>query len=148
MPAGRGLWSAFWALGADIDRTPWPGCGEIDVMEIVGAEPHRVFGTLHAPEHFRHTGVGGEHISHKPLPSDFRTYAVDWTPTEVTWSIDGTAYASVTAESLGASWVFDHPFYLLLNLAVGGSMGGTVGDETTFPAEMLINHVRVHALPR
>ncbi|MFO1143437.1 MAG: glycoside hydrolase family 16 protein [Amaricoccus sp.] len=143
-PSGHGLWSAIWMLGSDIDAASWPACGEIDVMEVLGSEPHRVFGTVHCPGHSGKGGVSGAHISQRPLSDGFRTYAVDWGPQAITWSIDGRAYHSVSAGEIGASWVFDHPFYLLVNLAVGGSLGGPVDDGTALPAELKLDYLRVY----
>lgn len=139
---GQGLWSAIWALGANIDDVPWPGCGEIDIVECLGADPHRLFGTVHCPGHSGVNGLSGEFRSTSPLPSSFRTYAVDWSPARIGWCIDGAEYFSVTRGSLGRSWVFDHPFYLLINLAVGGVLGGRV-DTEALPSELIVDYVRV-----
>ena len=144
LPSGPGLWSAIWMLGSDIDAVGWPACGEIDVMENLGAEPHRVFGTVHCPGHFGRGGISGDHVSRQPLPGAYRLFAVDWGPRAIVWSIDGQAYHLVSAAELGSSWVFDHPFYILLNLAVGGSLGGAVSDQTQFPAELVIDYLRVY----
>ena len=141
---GQGVWSAVWALGANIDEVPWPGCGEIDIVECVGTEPRRLFGTVHCPGHSGLDGLSGEFWSTTSLPSGFRTYAVDWSPGQIAWYIDGAEYFVVTRGSIGRSWVFDHPFYLLMNLAVGGTLGGPLGD-TALPSEMLIDYVRLYA---
>ena len=137
------MWSAIWMLGSDIDRVGWPGCGEIDVMENLGAEPRRVFGTVHCPGHFGRDGISGDDVARQMPPGTYRLFAVDWGPRTIVWSVDGRAYHSVSATRLGSSWVFDHPFYILVNLAVGGSLGGTVGGETRFPAEFKLDYLRV-----
>jgi beta-glucanase (GH16 family) len=145
VPAGAGLWSAFWMLGAGIDRTGWPGCGEIDVMEVVGADPERVFGTTHSPGRFLGSAPSGGVRSARPLSEAFHDYAVDWAPDRIDWRLDGRPYFSVDRATLGPAFVFAAPMYLLVNLAVGGSLGGPLADDTPFPASLVLAHVRVHA---
>ena len=147
LPRGSGLWSAIWMLGSDIDQVGWPACGEIDVMENLGANPDCVFGTIHCPGHSGSDGVSGEDVSRHAPPGGYRLFAVDWGPRSIIWSVDERAYHSVSAAQLGGSWVFDHPFYLLVNLAVGGSLGGALGNETRFPAELRLDYVRVYSMP-
>jgi beta-glucanase (GH16 family) len=144
LPGGQGLWCAIWMLGSDIDAVGWPACGEIDVMEGLGGEPNRVFGTVHCPGHCRDGGVSGDHVASQPLTDRHRVFAVDWRPESIAWSVDGREYHSVSAARLGSSWVFDRPFYILVNLAVGGSLGAVVGKETRFPADLRIDYVRVY----
>ncbi len=144
LPPGPGLWSAIWMLGSDIDAVGWPACGEIDVMENLGAKPQRVFGTVHCPGHAGAGGISGELVSREALATAYRLFAVDWGPRTIVWSVDGRAYHSVSVAELGASWVFDHPFYILVNLAVGGTLGGAVGKATRFPAELKIDYLRVY----
>lgn len=146
LPGGGGLWSAFWALGADIDAVPWPGCGEIDVMENIGREPHRVFGTVHCPGHSGAGGISGDMMVGESLHEYFHVFAVDWFPDRIVWRLDGQAYHEVTRAELGSAWRFDHPFYLLINLAVGGTLGAEVDPQTRFPAELKVDYVRVYRL--
>ena len=146
VPAGQGLWSALWLLGGNIDAVAWPACGEIDVMEHLGSRPERVFGTVHCPGHSGRDGINGDHIARAPLSNDFHLYAVEWAPDRITWSLDEVDYFSVTKAALGAAWVFHHPFYILLNLAVGGWLGGDVGADTVFPAELLVDFIRVYGV--
>lgn len=151
LPAGQGLWPAFWLLGADIDEVGWPECGEIDVMEYRGQEPFRVTGSLHGPGY-----SGGDAItSSKDLPgtegfdAGFHVFAVEWTPDWIAWELDGEVWQVVVPEQLpeGASWVFDHPFFVLLNVAVGGNYVGPP-DPAVFPQTTLVDYVRVYALDR
>jgi len=151
IPTGNGLWPAFWMLGNDLADVGWPESGEIDIMENVGREPERVHGTIHGPGY-----SGGNAIGHSiDLPDggafaeDFHVYAVDWTPGGITWSVDGVAYSTVTPDDLpgGARWVFDHPHFLILNVAVGGNWPGYPDATTTFPQEMVIDYVRVYQAP-
>ena len=147
IPRGQGIWPAFWMLGADIDQVGWPTSGEIDVMENIGREPAMVHGTLHGPGYSGDKGIGASHA----LPSgafadDFHLFAVEWTPGEIRWLADGQEYRRTTPADLpaGAKWVFDHPFFLLLNVAVGGGWPGDPDASSTFPQQMLVDYVRVY----
>ena len=139
--AGKGLWSAFWALGNDIEEAPWPRCGEIDILENVGSQPHRVFGTAHVPGASKEHGLSGELIIDQPFSDRFHTFSVDWEPDSLSWQVDGITYHTLTRGALGQAWRFDHPFYLTLNLAVGGWLGGEPAEDA-LPSEFLIDYVR------
>jgi len=144
VPRGAGLWPAFWALGTDIDSIPWPVCGEIDVMEHVGREPRRAYGALHGPGYSGDHGWSGTVDLAEDLADDFHVFAVDWQRDLIVWSLDGRPYHRATPLDLAPHpWVFDHPFYLLLNLAVGGTFGGPVGDDVEFPQGLHVDYVRV-----
>ncbi len=147
VPAGVGTWPAFWALGANKPEVGWPAAGEIDVMEYVGQDPTSVLGTIHGP-----TSTGERWYLNErtdlaaPLSDAFHVFAVEWTEGEMVWSVDDEEYGRITrdeAEQQG-TWVFDKPFYLLLNLAIGGTLGGTVPPETTFPQTYVVDYVRVY----
>jgi beta-glucanase (GH16 family) len=144
VPQGAGLWSAVWALGSNIDHTPWPGCGEIDILENLGRQPRRVFGTVHCPGHFGDDGIGGERLDAEDLSDNFHVYAIEWSPHRIEWSLDGVTYFAVTPHDLGEAWVFDHPFYLLINLAVGGHLGGPIPAGSIFPHAFLVDYVRIY----
>ncbi len=148
LPAGRGLWPAFWALGSDIDSVGWPGSGEIDMMESLGSDPFTLFGSLHGPQAGQTRGytLTTPERSSSSLANNFHDYGVLWTPSAITFTFDGTLYSTTTAASLssGQQWVFNKPFFLLLNLAVGGSWPGAPSATTHFPATMLIDWVRVY----
>jgi beta-glucanase (GH16 family) len=145
VPAGAGLWPAFWMLGTDIDTVGWPRSGEIDVMENVGRQPRLLYGTLHGPGYSGSQGYGGTLLMDQPLADDFHVYAIDWSPGRISWTVDGIPYHEATPADVAPNdWVYDHPFFLLLNLAVGGQFGGAVSTTTPFPAEMVIDHVRVY----
>src|SRR5262245_1925088 len=146
LPAGRGIWPAFWMLGASITTVGWPQCGEIDVMENIGSEPSVNHGSAHGPGY-----SGGQSVSARyTLPGGarfadaFHVFAIDWTPGRIVFSVDGTTYHTVTRNSppSGAAWVFDAPFFLLLNVAVGGTFPGSPDATTIFPQEMLVDYVR------
>jgi beta-glucanase (GH16 family) len=148
LPAGKGLWPAFWMLGSDLDQAGWPGCGEIDVVEARGAQPWRVSSALHGPGYSAGNALIApfETPDHSPLTADFHLYAVEWSPGEIHFSVDGQRYHSERASRLaaGSRWVFDHPFFVILDLAVGGNFGGPPDDTTPFPAELVADHVRVY----
>jgi beta-glucanase (GH16 family) len=148
IPRGRGLWPAFWLLGNDIGTIGWPASGEIDIMENIGKEPSLVHGSLHGP------GYSGDrdYTSEYKLPGgvsfadDFHVFAVEWEPKSVRFFVDQELYATFTPARLpaGMKWVFDHPFFIILNVAVGGDWPGPPDATTTFPQTMLVDYVRVY----
>ncbi|MDW5267267.1 MULTISPECIES: family 16 glycosylhydrolase [Acidobacteriaceae] len=147
LPLGKGIWPAFWMLGDDIDSSGWPKCGEIDIFENIG-EPSISYSTLHGP------GYSGAHgISAKfPLPAGeavnigFHLYAVEWAPNDIKFFLDDKLVAERTPADLpaGTTWVYDHPFFIILNVAVGGAWPGDPDATTKFPQKMLVNYVRVY----
>jgi beta-glucanase (GH16 family) len=147
IPSGQGMWPAFWMLGDDIAAVGWPKCGEIDVMENIGKEPAIVHGTVHGPGYSVKEGISSQYSlpSGQALSNDFHVYSAEWSRESITFFLDGKAYATVTPASLpkGTKWVFDHSFFLLLNLAVGGSWPGSPDKTTTFPRTMILDWVRV-----
>jgi beta-glucanase (GH16 family) len=148
VPRGQGLWPAFWMLGADIGSVGLPRCGEIDIMENIGREPAVVHGTIHGPGYSGADGIGGAFTfpGGAAVADDFHVFAVEWEPAAIRWSVDGTVFETRTPADLpaGQRWVFDHPFFLLLNVAVGGSWPGNPDATTTFPQLMLVDYVRVY----
>ncbi|RVW06056.1 glycoside hydrolase family 16 protein [Rhodococcus spongiicola] len=147
LPIGQGIWPAFWMLGSDFPEVGWPQSGEIDAMEYKGSEPDTVHGTIHGPGY---AGDQGPTTSFtlpdgQNLSDDFHIYAVDWSPNLITWTLDGQQYASRTPLDIGVGnqWVFDHPFFMILNVAVGGNFSGNPDPTTSFPQTMLVDYVRV-----
>lgn len=145
LPPGRGLWPAFWLLGRDFGTAGWPACGEIDVLEARGQAPSVAHGSLHGPGY-----SAGAALTHSyTLPSgtftsEFHTFAVEWEASRITYFVDETPYQTLTPEDLsGQRWVFDHPFFLILNLAVGGTYVGDPDGTTAFPQTLLVDSVRV-----
>jgi beta-glucanase (GH16 family) len=147
IPGGQGMWPAFWMLGNDIDRNPWPACGEIDIMENIGKEPSTVHGTLHG------VGYGPSGVTAaftlangKKFADDFHVFAVEWEPRQIRFYVDDVLYATDIPENApaGATWPFEHPEFILLNLAVGGEWPGYPDDETHLPQQMLVDYVRVY----
>lgn len=144
IPPGQGLWPAFWMLGVSND---WPNCGEIDVMEAIGSTPSTVYGSAHGP------GFSGAQISSSynlptdNLSDDFHIYAVQWTQGQIQYYLDNVLYETITPANMpaGGTWEFDRqPFYLILNLAVGGDWPGLPDATTPFPAQLLVDYVRVY----
>ncbi|MBE1491837.1 discoidin domain-containing protein [Plantactinospora soyae] len=150
VPKGNGLWPAFWMMGADfLTGRPWPYNGEIDIMEVLGRNTFEGYSTLHAPQYNGGAGYGQKY----PAPggvdfaAGFHVWAAEWDSRGITFKVDGQTvfYASKeTVESTRGPWVFDHPFYLILNLAVGGDFPGPVDATTPFPSRMLVDYVRVY----
>ena len=150
LPRGQGIWPAFWLLGDDFNSAGWPACGEIDIMENVGLEPGKVHGTLHGPGYSGSNPLTGAYTlpNHEALSDDFHVFAVEWAPDALRFYVDGHLFETQTVDSIPSSkrWVFDHPFFILLNLAVGGAWPGNPDPTTPFPATMLVDYVRVYTL--
>ena len=148
MPTGRGLWPAFWLLGADVGTTGWPGCGEIDVVEYRGQEPAVIHGSLHGP------GYSGGNARTRSFSLSngarfdgaFHVFAIEWKTNQITWLVDDVPYLVLTPASLpaGTRWVFDHPFFVVLDLAVGGNFVGPPDAGTVFPQSLVVDYVRVY----
>jgi beta-glucanase (GH16 family) len=146
IPFGQGLWPAFWMMGTNIGTVGWPACGEIDVMENVGFEPGEVWGSLHAP-HYDAT-LAYSVAAPARFADDFHTVTVEWEPTQIRFYVDDQLYEAHTpadATSIGGTWAFDHPFFVILNVAVGGKWPGSPDATTTFPQTMKVDWVRVYA---
>jgi beta-glucanase (GH16 family) len=150
IPRGQGIWPAFWMLGSDVEKQGWPACGEIDIMENIGKEPALVHGTIHGPGYSGTGGIGSPFaLPGDPLfGDDFHVYAVEWEPAAIRFYVDSHLYATRTPSGLpkGTSWVYDHPFFLLLNVAVGGNWPGSPDVTSVFPQTMLVDYVRVYKL--
>jgi beta-glucanase (GH16 family) len=147
IPRTQGIWPAFWMLGNDIDQVGWPQCGEIDVMENIGREPAVVHGTIHGPGYSGANGIGGAYtLTTGSLADDYHVFAVEWVPGEIRWFIDDTEYRRTTPADLpaGSPWVFAHPFFMLMNVAVGGAWPGDPDATTVLPQQMLVDYVRVY----
>jgi beta-glucanase (GH16 family) len=148
VPAGAGLWPAFWSLGTNIGDVGWPQTGEIDIMEFVGRVPNEVFGTIHGPGYSGGDSFGGTHDFGVPVSDRFHTFAIEWQPDRIDWYVDGILYHTATPANVAPDqWVFNHPFYLIMNLAVGGNFGGPVDPNVIFPRAMLVDYVRVYQGP-
>ena len=145
---GQGLWSAFWLLGSNIDAVGWANCGEIDILENIGREPSTVYNTVHGPGYSGANGIGaGFSLADKrKFADDFHVYATEWTENKISFYVDGVLSKTILPKDLpaGKTWVYDHPFFMILNLAVGGQWGGAPDATTIFPQTMLVDYVRVY----
>jgi beta-glucanase (GH16 family) len=147
LPGGQGMWPAFWMLGADIAFVGWPNSGEVDIMENIGREPAVNHGTIHGPGYSGADGLSGQVALDRGALSDaYHDYAIEWSPYAITWFLDGTPYETQKRGSQPAQdpWVYDHPFFLLLNVAVGGDWPGNPDETTVFPQTMSVDWVRVY----
>jgi beta-glucanase (GH16 family) len=149
IPEGQGIWPAFWMLGQDIPSVGWPKCGEIDIMENIGKEPATNHGSLHGPST---AALASDLTAIFSLPAvhnfadDFHLYAVEWEPATIRFYVDSNLYATFHSSDWppGGKWVFDHPFFIILNVAVGGDWPGSPDASTKFPQSMLVDYVRVY----
>jgi beta-glucanase (GH16 family) len=148
IPQGQGIWPAFWMLGDDIGKVGWPKCGEIDIMENIGKEPATVHGTIHGPGYSGDKGIGSPYNlpPDHHFADDFHVYAVEWGPKAIRFYMDEHLYATRTPTDLpkDTKWVYNHPFFILLNVAVGGGWPGNPDATTVFPQTMLVDYVRVY----
>ena len=150
LPHTQGIWPAFWMLGSDFGEVGWPRSGEIDVMEHVGYEATLTHGALHGPGYTGERHFSGTHDLGEPADAHYHVYAVEWTPEDIRWFVDGSPYFSLTRAQVEArgTWVFDQPFFLLLNVAVGGDWPGRPNAGSVFPQRMYVDWVRVyHSAP-
>jgi beta-glucanase (GH16 family) len=150
IPRGQGIWPAFWLLGADIKQDGWPKCGEIDIMENIGSEPSINHASLHGPSSVAsHSDLTGTYLmpTGQSLADDFHIYAVEWEPGIARFYVDSDNYATFKQAQwpAGGQWVFDHPFFIILNVAVGGGWPGPPDASTQFPQQMLVDYVRVYS---
>jgi beta-glucanase (GH16 family) len=143
VPGAAGLWPAFWMLGADHPEVPWPDSGEIDIMEFVGRRPNEVFGTIHGPGYSGSGGLTQTLDLGRPVADDFHVFAIDWRPGSITWSVDGEVYHEARPDDVAPNrWVFDQPFFMILNVAVGGNLGGPVAANIPLPQSMVVDYIR------
>ncbi len=150
VPAGQGLWPAFWMMGDDRPQVGWPGCGEIDIVEVIGREPATAHATVHGARFHGTTGIHRAYtLPHGTLADAPHVFAIEWEPAVIRWYLDDVLYQTVTPADLPvpAEWPFDKPFFVLLNLAVGGSWPGDPDAGTRFPAQLRVDWVRVYRRP-
>lgn len=146
LPQTQGIWPAFWMLGNDLGSVGWPQSGEIDIMEHVGYEPNLTHGALHGPGYSGNTPISGTHDLGERADANYHVYAVEWDEDSVDWYVDDVNFYSITraeVEQYG-EWVYDHPFFLLLNVAVGGTWPGEPDASSRFPQRMYVDYVRVY----
>jgi len=152
IPRGQGIWPAFWMMGADLATVGWPRCGEIDIMENIGKEAATVHATIHGPGYSGADSIGDAYTmpGGAPVADAFHVFAAEWEPAVIRFYVDGTLFSTRTPADLkaGQTWVFDHPFFVILNVAVGGNWPGNPDASTVFPQTMRVDYVRVYTAAR
>lgn len=145
LPYGKGIWPAFWLLGNNCDEKTWPLCGEIDIMEYVGDRPTTVFGSVHGPGYSGAQPETKEYsLQNDRFDTGFHVFGIEWGPDYINYYVDGDLYNQITPEDVNGTWVFNHPFYIIINMAVGGLLPGSPDENTEFPQTMVIDYVRVY----
>jgi beta-glucanase (GH16 family) len=146
LPQTQGIWPAFWLLGNDIGAVGWPQCGEIDIMEHVGFEPVTTHGAMHGPGYSGNTPFIGANYLNESVSNNYHVYAVEWNSTSVKFFVDGTNFYTVNKSQVQTygNWVYDHPMFILLNVAVGGQWPGSPDGSSTFPQRMYVDYIRVY----
>lgn len=148
LPEGQGIWPAFWMLGADFSEVGWPESGEIDMMELRGQYPSVISGAIHGPGYSKDNAITKYYEKQAGnFNTEFHLFAAEWYPNKIKFYVNDCLYQVITkkdVETLDGRWVFDKPFFLLLNVAVGGNYVGPPSEETTFPQHMIIDYVRVY----
>lgn len=143
LPKGTGVWPAIWLLGSNIGEVGWPRCGEIDILEYVGKEPGEIFTSLHTRDSYGNT-INTRKTPIEGIEESFHLFAVEWTPEAIEFFVDGQAvYRFAPEERTEEVWPFDQPFYLIINLAIGGNFGGPEIDDSIFPQEFVIDYIRI-----
>ena len=146
VPTGAGTWPAFWMLGSNLQEVTWPNCGEIDIIEVRGRDPGNLVATLHGPGYSGEHGCGKEWRTPFSMNDDFHTFSIEWLPDSITWLFDGVPFSrKIKADVSPNEWVFDHPFYLITNLAMGGGFTGEI-DPSLEKAELVIDYIRVSSI--
>lgn len=145
-PYGPGIWPAFWMVGSDIESVGWPQCGEIDIMELRGQQPDIIGGSLHGPGY-----SGGNPITKRyalvndRFDTEYHIFAIEWDENKIDFFVDDFLYQRIDRSEVSGEWVYDHPFFIILNVAVGGNYVGFPTSQTPFPQMMIIDYVRVYS---
>lgn len=145
LPWGQGIWPAFWLLGNDCEQNTWPLCGEIDIMEYRGQFPTRIDGSVHGPGYAAGQAITKSYIlENARFDTSFHVFGIEWGPDFINFYVDDALYNRITPNDVPGDWVFNHPFYIIMNVAVGGSYVGPPNAETQFPQTMLVDYIRVY----
>lgn len=144
LPKGQGIWPAFWMLGSNIKTVGWPKSGEIDIMEYVGKNPHTIYTTLHTQDSHGNS-VNTKVTTFPEIEEGFHVFAIDWTKDRIQFFVDSTLVYTFQPENKNENtWPFNQPFYIIINMAIGGNFGGPEVDDTIFPQEYIVDYVRVY----
>jgi len=145
LPYGQGMWPAFWLLGDESNADSWPDIGEIDIMEYRGQNPTTILGSLHGPGYSGGLAITKSYtLKNDRFDTGFHVFGIEWGPEYINYYVDDVLYNQITPADVPGDWVFDHPFYIIINLAVGGDFVGPPNNETMFPQTMLVDYVRVY----
>ena len=145
LPKGQGVWPAIWMLGSNISNTPWPACGEIDMMELLGNQPNKVYGTAHWSNGGQNAQLGGSYtMPSGDFSQGFHVFSILWNSSEIGWYIDNQKYFTAPKSSMVGTYPFDKPFFIILNVAVGGAWPGNPDGTTVFPQRMIVDYIRVY----
>lgn len=144
LPTGHGLWPAFWMLGSNMTEKGWPKCGEIDILEYIGRNPHTVYTTLHTQDSHGNS-INSKKTAIASIEEGFHIYAIEWTKDKIDFFVDkDLVYTFQPQVKNENTWPFDQPFFFLINVAIGGNFGGPAVDDTVFPQEFIIDYVKVY----
>lgn len=145
LPVGRGIWPAFWMLGSNIKEVGWPKSGEIDILEYVGKEPGMVFTSLHTQDSHGNT-INTKKTEFKNIEEGFHLYAANWTKDKIEFFVDNQlVYTFAPENKTEAVWPFNQPFYVIVNMAIGGNFGGQEVDNVIFPQEFVLDYIKVYS---
>jgi beta-glucanase (GH16 family) len=144
-PYGPGLWPAFWMLGSNIDEVSWPQCGEIDIMELRGQQPNVIAGSIHGPGYSGGSPISKSfELSSGRFDAEYHLFAIEWDKDKIDFFVDDYLYQRIERNDPPGQWVFDQPFFMILNVAVGGNYVGFPTNQTPFPQRMIVDYVRVY----
>lgn len=144
LPVGHGLWPAFWMLGANIDEVKWPKTGEIDILEYIGRDPHMVYTTLHTQDSHGNT-INTKRTPFPDIEEGYHVYAIEWDKDKIDFFVDKKLVYTFNPEVKNEdTWPFNKPFYIIVNLAIGGNFGGPDVDDKVLPQKFLIDYIKVY----
>lgn len=144
LPVGQGIWPAFWMLGSNISTVGWPKCGEIDILEYIGKEPDMVFTSLHTQDSHGNT-INTKKTTFKDIEEGFHVFAIDWTKDKIEFFVDDKSVYSFSPEAKNENtWPFNQPFYIIVNVAIGGNFGGPEINESIFPQQFELDYIKVY----
>jgi beta-glucanase (GH16 family) len=145
LPYGKGIWPAFWMLGSNFDTVNWPQCGEIDIMEYLGNQPTKILGTIHGPGYSGANAITKSYtLKNDRFDTDFHVFGIEWGENYINFYVDDVLYNQITPADVTGEWVFNEPFYIILNIAVGGNLPGAPNADTSFPQSMLVDYIRIY----
>lgn len=148
LPKGQGIWPAIWLLGNDLSSVGWPACGELDMVELLGHTPQTVHGSInYGPQgnSWAYTKTTSYTLPGEDFSDKYHVFSILWEENSIKYYVDDNLYTTYTPNNIvsGQSWRFNHPFFFILNVAVGGDWPGNPDQTTAFPQQMLIDYIRV-----